>query len=174
MDFVRLGEILHPSMVPVSRHNVRKYEEAATSQRHRAFTPADDPTSPDHGARAVTEREALIKAVDDLETALQDSQDLADANFKENRKEGINLRRLIAEKVAAVGALGGHAFKETAQADAFRREFSSMRSALAYHQASWPIVSIDHEDQSYLDSVRSLRERNIKFIDWVRTALTVS
>ncbi len=114
-------------------------------------------------------RKALLEAVDELERLLRQSAELVDG-LDGHRKQGIEFRRQIAEKVATIGSLGEQLF-EAAEQVPFRREFSHMRSALAYHQASWPIVSIKLDDPNYRASVQSLRDANRSFISWVRRAL---
>ena len=114
----------------------------------------------------------LLRAVDDLEAALRQSAGLLEG-LDDHRMQGIAFRRQIADKVALIGSLGGQAFDENGQAG-FRGEFSKLRSAMAYHQARWPIVSIDPENPQYVESVQSLREANRNFISWVRSARATS
>jgi hypothetical protein len=119
---------------------------------------------------AVNINAEVLQAVDDLELVLGQSAQLTD-NLDDHRKHGLELRRQILAKVAMIGSLGEQAFDAGGRELAFRGEFSKMRSAMAYHQASWPIVSIKPDDPDYLLSVRALREANRHFIGWVRAAL---
>jgi hypothetical protein len=121
----------------------------------------------------VTGRDELRRLVDDFEDALRQSAELTEG-LEDHRKHGLELRRQISAKLAMIGSLGEQAFDPGDRQQAFRSEFSKMRSAMAYHQASWPIVSIRPEDPDYLASVRSLREANRTFISWAKAALAAS
>ena len=110
--------------------------------------------------------------LDNLEALLLRSAGLGEGLDK-HRKKGVEYRRQIGEKVALIGSLGEHAFGSETRAE-FRREFSKLRSALALHQASWPIVAIDVANAQYQASVQTLRETSRSFISWVRSALAAS
>ena len=118
----------------------------------------------------MSDRDDLRRTVDELEDLLRQSANLSD-DLDDHRRRGIELRREIGQKVAAIGSLVEKAFDAASEQGSFRSEFSKMRSAMAYHQASWPIVSIKPDDAGYIASVAALREANRHFISWVRAAL---
>ena len=122
----------------------------------------------------MTGRQKLLDAVNALEAAFAQGAKLGDNNFSEHRKEVIQLRRLIAAQTSSIGPLCEEAFEQAEEQQAFRSEFSKMRSAMALHQASWPVVSIDFENPDYLSSLRSMQEAHRKFVAWARIALAAS
>ena len=112
----------------------------------------------------------LSRAIDDYEKALSRSAGLGDRSM-DNRRQAIQLRRDMSDRIAAIALHGREAFARSERANEFHKEFSMMRSAMAYHQASWPVVLVDNDDTGYQASVRSVREANQRFIAWVRHAL---
>jgi hypothetical protein len=122
----------------------------------------------------MTEREQLLQAVNELEATFRQSAELGNANFRNNRKEAVQLRRVISDRLASISTIGAAAFADTEMLRPFQSEFSRMRSTMALHHASWPIVMIDLDDQDYLASAMALRESNSRFIGWVRTAVSAS
>lgn len=122
----------------------------------------------------MTENNTLLDAINELETTLGQSAGLANENFKDNRKEAVQLRRVIADHLAALYSLGSVAFESAELREGFRSEFAKMRSTMAFHHASWPVVAIDLENPDYLTSIATLRESNRRFISWVRNALSAS
>lgn len=112
----------------------------------------------------------LLRAVEQVETLLNQSWDLAGDDFQRHRKEAIALRRLISDQTATIGKLGDAAFESPDKQNDFRRQFSATRSAMAFHHASWPIVSIDLESPEYLVSAKAMRKAYDDFIAWVKRA----
>jgi hypothetical protein len=112
----------------------------------------------------------LTKAVNEFEHVLSQSAGLG-ADLADHRREAIHLRRLISDTIATIAKAGDEVFTDARRLTDFRNEFSMMRSAMAYHQASWPIVAVDTENESYRASVRGVREANRRFIAWVRRVL---
>jgi len=122
----------------------------------------------------VTGRDKLLAAIDLLEASFAQAVKLGDDNFIEHRKEVIQLRRVILEQNSAIAALCDEAFGNSEGREAFRAAFSKMRSAMAHHQASWPVVSINFESLDYIASLQAMRDANRNFITWVRSALKAS
>lgn len=114
-------------------------------------------------------REELLQAVQEYEAILRRSAEL-DANIPDHRKEAIKIRRQISEQLAAISSAARDAFPDRPSDTAFKNEFSKMRSAMAFHQASWPIVSVDYDDAAYRDSEARLRNSCQEFIAWVRAS----
>lgn len=121
----------------------------------------------------MTERARLLQAVNELEATFRQSWQRANDESRDNRKEGIQLRRVISEKMAEISSLGHLAFGESELHGKFRSEFSKMRSRLAFHHASWPIVTIEFDNPDYLKSSAELREASNEFIAWVKATLAV-
>jgi hypothetical protein len=64
----------------------------------------------------------------------------------------------------------GSAIADPVFNNAFRSQFSKMRSAMALHHASWPVVAIDLDDPAYQASIQTQREACRIFFAWVRSA----
>ena len=109
----------------------------------------------------------LLKAIDSFEKELRVSANLP----QHNRKEMVQVRRRIANHVMRIASLIPERCNDSQRYCALRKGISKVRHAMAYHQASWPIVSIDFSDPDYLSSVRAMREVNRSFVDEARTAL---
>lgn len=122
--------------------------------------------------RETKPQEKLLEAVTQFEATLRQSASLGNQNFKENRSQAVKLRLLMAHHLTAISSLGDQAFDGDTRHGPFRSEFAKMRSHMALHHASWPIVAIDLEDPAYLASVKDLRKSNERFIGWVKQALS--
>ena len=84
------------------------------------------------------------------------------------RKRTVQYRRLIQGDIARIAAAASGVFDQVAPVDephakAFRGGFSAMRSRVAEHQASWPVVGIDPDDPEYDRSVQALRAVSDEF-----------
>lgn len=119
----------------------------------------------------MTERARLLQAVNELEATFRQSFGLGDHDFKDNRKEAIQLRRVISDQMATISAIANLAFDGSAMHTTFRSEFAIMRSTMAFHHASWPVVAIDLENPDYLLSAAKLRETNDGFTVWLKSVL---
>lgn len=115
----------------------------------------------------VNRRKELLVTVAEFESVLRQSAGLG----HEGRKEMIALRRSLGTLIQRLASLGEEAFSNAEDRHVYRNELSRMRSAMALHHASWPIVSIDSCDQDYVASLRSTRDANRTFIEWVKRAL---
>lgn len=118
------------------------------------------------------DRVHLLEALNDLEATISKSFELGNEEFKSNRKQAIQLRRTISEKVASISRIGDIVFEGSPLHSAFRSEFAMMRSTMAMHQASWPVVAIDLHSADYLKSAAKLRESNARFMTWLRVAVS--
>ena len=116
-------------------------------------------------------KEELFRVIDEFELILRQSASLADAGLDAHRKSGIALRRQLSAQNAKISALGEKAFETRELQAAFRQEFAKMRSAMAFHQASWPVVTVDLESPEYRASVRTTRAASRQFIVWIRNAM---
>lgn len=108
----------------------------------------------------------LVQALDQLEALQSESRALPSARGHEI----LDMRRRIAEQTAFIALLGEAAFAETGELDAFRREHSKLRTAIAHHMASWPVIGIDRDNPAYISSLMSIREAYRGFATWIRTA----
>lgn len=109
---------------------------------------------------------ALMQAVRDFEETLRS----AAAAGTGDRPELVRHRRAIAQQIATISELALKAFAGSAAEPAFRAIQSEMRSALADHQASWPVVAIVADDPAYAASLQKTRSANQRYIDWIRRA----
>jgi len=120
----------------------------------------------------MTERARLLQAVNELEATIRESFRLGDQDFNNNRQDALRLRRLITERMAEISSLSDRCLDGSILHGQFRSAFSKMRSAMAFHHASWPIVAIDLESAEYTLSAAKLREATDSFILWVKTVLS--
>jgi len=119
----------------------------------------------------VDSREALIASVNAFELTLTGSLGRKDSDFDEHRKAAIEQRRQIATHRAEISALSEQSIDSPELRSAFRSRFSALCSALALHQASWPVVSIDLENPDYQASRESTRAKYREFFAWAKSAL---
>lgn len=110
-------------------------------------------------------------AIDELEALLQRSASIPDSACPSERKEALELRRNIAEQNSKVATLGEIVFSTRNTEQAFRRELTDLRVAIASHLSEWPISTIDMTDARYLASLLRLRQAYRRFIDWIRREL---
>lgn len=120
----------------------------------------------------MTARDDLVQAVGEYEALLHQFKAL-DPNISDHRREAIQMRRELTNTIGAIAASGGAFFAGTDLDGNFRTEFSKMRSAVAHHQASWPIVAINHDDAGYVASETATRAACHNFIVWVRKVLNL-
>jgi hypothetical protein len=118
----------------------------------------------------MTARDDLLLAIREYEAVLQRSAGLSSTS-EPDRREAVRLRRLISERIAAISLAGRKVFQNRPDKNAFDDGFSRMRSAVANHQASWPIVAVDSASADYQLSVVRVREANRTFIEWVRRSM---
>jgi chromosome condensin MukBEF ATPase and DNA-binding subunit MukB len=111
-------------------------------------------------------REELLRALLELEALQTKSRALR----PDQKHDILAMRRLIAEQNARISPLGDTAFERTEDRDAFRREHSTLRAAIAHHMASWPVVAIDLGNPAYIASLGLIREAYQSFFSWVRNA----
>jgi hypothetical protein len=117
----------------------------------------------------MTGKADLQAPVTALEAAFDRSTQLAAEGFHESRGEIIQLRREISDGLAQLAKVG-EGITDRALREEFRVEFSRMRSALALHLASWPVVLIKPDDPRYRTSIYAARAGYRAFFEWVRSA----
>ncbi len=123
------------------------------------------------GSKPVPDGSDLLRIVAELEATLRQSAELPDRSDNADRKAAVALRRRMAEHIAAAAEAGELLFGALSRRSEFRSRISRMRTVMALHQASYPIVSIDRRDPAYRASVAALRAANEGFFKWVRTEL---
>lgn len=84
----------------------------------------------------MTDGERLLRAVEMLEATFRQSAQLGNENFRENRKEAVQLRRVISDHLASISKIGAEAFADTELLRSFQSEFSRMRSQMAPRRCS--------------------------------------
>lgn len=112
----------------------------------------------------------LLSAVDKLQATFRKSVSLADSDFGDKRRDAVLLRRAIATCLPPILSASETAFDDGEARKAFRSEFPRMRSLMALHYASWPVVAVDRDDPTCVASLQSHREGVFNFIAWVRAA----
>jgi hypothetical protein len=115
----------------------------------------------------MTEVNELLLALSKLETLQATSRDI----HPDQRKDVLGMRRLITEQQAKLFTLAANVFEQSSQREDFRLVASSYRSAIADHFGSWPIVTIDRSDATYLASLARFRECQDDFAKWIRKAV---
>lgn len=121
----------------------------------------------------VHDRAELVAAIDEFETTLHRSASLARDNFEGRKLEAITLRRKIADHRTAISSLIATALADTDLQSTFRSQFSKLCAAIAFHQASWPVISIDLESPEYQASISDVRAAYAAFFHWARQALAL-
>ncbi|MBA4091051.1 MAG: hypothetical protein C0494_10715 [Sphingobium sp.] len=117
---------------------------------------------------------ALRQAVVELETLQGQLGTLPHDDSVEWKRSLIQLRRLLQQQVVLVGQ--ALADCETINADHsmkshLRDLFSKMRSAIAFHQAQYPAVSIDLIDPAYKMSVQMVHAESLNFVTAIKRIL---
>jgi len=113
----------------------------------------------------------LLASIAQLEALIRETSMLAGADIADVRKRALELRRRIAMQCSVVSTIAYGVFSAVEHRAAFASEYSRLQSATALHQASWPVVAIEHGDLDYLTSCAAQREAYFRFTKWVRTTL---
>lgn len=119
----------------------------------------------------IDNRKRLCAALEEFEKTLRQSAGLAKDNFEGRKKEAIELRRKIAEHRNTISKLSEASFSDAGLQSAFRSQFSRLCAAIAFHQASWPVVSIDLTSLEYSASIAVVRSAYFDFFLWARKTL---
>lgn len=94
----------------------------------------------------------------------------------EAKHELVRARRQLSEQIGRLGTLIERHEASSGGLDTqkdFGRLFTTMRYALAMHQASWPVVLIDENPEAYRQSARGVQSKSQAFWIWCRTHLDV-
>lgn len=110
----------------------------------------------------------LLHLLSEYEATLRQSAELPEGGDNVHRKTAVALRRRMADQIASLAAVGETVFANDVRKADFRNRISRVRTAMALHQASYPIVAIDRQDAAYRTSVSAVRAANDGFIRWVR------
>lgn len=122
-------------------------------------------------AGAPLSMKALIASIATFEATLTASSARNDSDFEAHRRDAIELRRQIAVHRAEISTLFEQSIASPELRTQFRARFSALCSALALHQASWPVVAIELDNPDYQASRDSTRAKYREFFAWARTAL---
>lgn len=96
---------------------------------------------------------------------------ISDRTDDQRRFDLVNLRRELALQIGIVSGAAEKSFLITASTEdarQFRTLLSEMRRAVALHQANFPAVKLDEQGAGYDMSVKSVREANSKFMQWIK------
>lgn len=113
----------------------------------------------------------LKAALEAFETTLLQTAGSSDKSFPARRKGAIEQRRQIATHRNEVARLLQRVDATATLPANFRTRFSEFCSALAQHQATWPVVAIDVENSEYLASRAVTRAKYQDFFAWVKLTL---
>ena len=112
---------------------------------------------------------SALRALDELEKIQADLGRISERTDDARRRDLVQLRRAASAQIALIGQLAEPLFADAPADHAeFRRLFSSMRSAVALHQAEWPAVRLDTGDEQFQRSSQNVRTANRTFVVWLR------
>ncbi|WP_218042364.1 hypothetical protein [Sphingobium fuliginis] len=118
------------------------------------------------------DRKPLISSINAFEAMLTKSSVRNDRDFASHKKMAIEQRREISKYRAEIPRLAEQCLESAELRNAFRARFSALCTALALHQALWPVVAIDSNDQGYQASRDAARAKYREFFAWAKAALT--
>ncbi|WP_447725819.1 hypothetical protein [Sphingomonas koreensis] len=99
---------------------------------------------------------------------------LGDTDRAGTKLELVHLRRELAALIGTIGTTADAHPVLTADPQLlreFRRRLSSVRTAVALHQADWPAVSSARDDPQYRASAARVTRENLSFAGWVKQVL---
>ncbi len=120
------------------------------------------------------QRTALLKAIENLSELQAKLSALSARDDDARRLDMVKLRRQLSEylQIVRIAADEDKTLQNNPDlALEFRKRFSAMRSAIAFHQASWPAVSMDRNNFKYTESAANVGKLNRDFAAWVKTEL---
>lgn len=112
----------------------------------------------------------LSDAIDRLRQIQAQMTSISDRTDEGRKMDLVNLRRSLAVQIGKVSDVAEQTFLSSADSEIsrqFRALLSTMRRATALHQANFPAVMLDEQSAAYDLSVRSVRDANAKFMQWV-------
>lgn len=92
----------------------------------------------------------------------------------ERKKDLVAARRMLANQLSHLENLiasDSNKSIDTDTAREFRKRLSYLRTAIAYHQASWPAIMIDDDPASYRLTAREPAMAFRKFLEWGQHSL---
>lgn len=117
----------------------------------------------------------LLRAIDTLERIQNDLASIASRTDEQRKRDLIALRRDISAQIALVSQLAEPVISATGDTQllqAYRTNFSRMRSIAALHQANWPAVTLGERVAEFRASSATVAEANREFIAWIRKSVS--
>jgi hypothetical protein len=112
---------------------------------------------------------ALIAEVAKLRRIQQSLLAIGDRTDEARKMDLVALRRQLAMQIGAVSSAAEQGFLQHADqssAREFRTLMSTMRRAIALHQANFPAVRLGEKSFEYQESVKAVRDANSRFFQW--------
>lgn len=138
---------------------------------------AADFEAPDHIAVRMKDMSAtheFVDAIGKLRGIQQQLVAISDRTDSDRKLDLVNLRRELSIQIGIVSNVAEKTFLVTATEEdvrQFRTLLSTMRRAVALHQANFPAVKLDEQSIAYDMSVKSVRDANAKFTQWIDAVL---
>jgi hypothetical protein len=116
-------------------------------------------------------------ALADMEQILTDMGTMTGRTDSAWRLEYVELRRQLQLQIAVLGAAAqqyGEVSEQSGLAAELRKRLNGLRSALALHQANWPVVSIDAKNPGYAESSNNIHVAAVSFGKLARKFIAAS
>ncbi|MGL5838849.1 MAG: hypothetical protein ACRCY3_10155 [Sphingorhabdus sp.] len=119
-------------------------------------------------------RQDILKVLEQVEKVQLDAKNNGMNRPEDWQMQTITIRRKVAALMSDISQLvdkaDGQIFDSATQRKA-RDHLSKLRSAIALHQASWPVVMIDSGGEDYRTSAMRVDGEIKDFLKWMRSQL---
>ena len=116
----------------------------------------------------------FVETIAKLQRIQKQLVSISDRTDNDRKLDLVKLRRELAIQIGIVSNVAEKTFLVTAtEGDVrqFRTLLSTMRRAVALHQADFPAVKLDEQSSAYDMSVKSVRDANSNFTKWIDEVL---
>ncbi|MBA4048799.1 MAG: hypothetical protein C0476_09695 [Sphingomonas sp.] len=122
----------------------------------------------------MTSRAQILAEIDAITAVAARLAAIAQRTDAQRKQDLIVARRELAMRIMTVMAIGEgyRPLRDHEQLyPELRQRVSSMRAAIADHQAQWSAVAIDSDDAAYLSSSAALQAMGRELMAWIRTTV---
>ncbi len=116
----------------------------------------------------------MIAEMDAIEAVARRLAQVATRNDPMRKQDLAEARRELAMRMMTIMTIGEEypPIRQNAPVYAeLRQRLSTLRSAIAGHQAAWSAVAIDSDDMAYVASSNAVQTAGRDFMKWVRQAV---
>ena len=116
-------------------------------------------------------------ALAEMEQILTDMGTMTGRTDSAWRVEYVELRRQLQLQIAALGVAAQHYGEiddHSGLVAELRKRLNGLRSALALHQANWPVISIDAKNPAYAESSNNIHIAAVSFGKLARKFIAAS